>query len=79
MVNVNQRHIKSIDKVSIMQRLIIYPKDIQIVTGKSERYGRYLIKKIKEHLNKQPHQAVSVEEFATYLGLCPNAVHQQIR
>jgi topoisomerase IA-like protein len=75
----NQRHIKSIDKVSEMQRLCIYPKDIQIVTGKSERYGRYLIKKIKEHLNKEPHQAVSVKEFADYLGLCPNAVHQQIR
>jgi hypothetical protein len=62
-----------------MQRLCIYPKDIQLVTGKSERYGRYLIKRIKEHLKKEPHQVVTVDEFAAYLGLCPKAVMQQIR
>ena len=38
-----------------MNRLCIYPKDIQIITGRSERYGRNLIKKIKEHFNKQQH------------------------
>jgi hypothetical protein len=62
-----------------MQRICIYPKDIQLVTGKSERYGRDLIKKIKEHFQKQPHQVVTIEEFCQYLGLCPNAVNQIIR
>jgi predicted transcriptional regulator len=62
-----------------MQRLCIYPKDIQVVTGKSERYGRSLIRKIKDHLQKQPHQVVTVDEFSAYLGLCPKAVIQQIR
>ena len=77
--NAYQRHIKSIDKVSVMQRLCIYPKDIQVVTGKSERYGRTLIRKIKDHLKKESHQVVTVQEFSEYLGLCPNAVLQQIR
>ncbi|MCA0380716.1 MAG: hypothetical protein LCH58_01035 [Bacteroidetes bacterium] len=62
-----------------MQRICIYPKDIQLVTGKSERYGRDLIKKIKEHFQKQPHQVVTIEEFCQYLGLCPNTVNQIIR
>ena len=30
-----------------MERVCIYPKDIQVVTGKSERWGRDVIKKIK--------------------------------
>ncbi len=50
-------------------RLIIYPKDIQRITGRSERYGRQLITKIKGHLQKAEHQLVSVDEFCTYVGL----------
>jgi hypothetical protein len=53
-----------------MERLCIYPKDIQIVTGKSERYGRNLIRKMKEAFSKQDHQFVTIEEFCNYTGLC---------
>ena len=51
------------------QRLIIYPKDIQRITGKSERWGRILLQKVMKKLNKEEHQAVSVEEFCIYFGL----------
>ena len=44
-------------------RLCIYPKDVQRITGKSERYSRMLLQKIKEAFSKQEHQFVSVEEF----------------
>ena len=62
-----------------MNRLCIYPKDIQIITGKSDRYGRYLIKRIKEHFNKEQHQVVTVEEFCQYLGLQLETVVKQLR
>jgi ribose 5-phosphate isomerase RpiB len=62
-----------------MQRLCIYPKDIMIITGRSDKYGRTLIKKIKEHLNKQQHQVVSVEEFCQYMGLQLETVVKQLR
>ena len=52
-----------------MVRLCIYPKDIQIVTGKSERYGRRLLKKIKDDIAKENHQYITVEEFCTFTGL----------
>ncbi len=52
-----------------MKRVVIYPKDIMAITGKSERYSRYLIQRIKKHLNKQNHQLVSINEFCTYMGL----------
>ncbi len=52
-----------------VDRITIYPKDIQLITGKSERYGRLLLRKIKMHLNKEHHQFVTIEEFCTYTGL----------
>ncbi len=50
-------------------RICIYPKDIQRITGKSERYGRILIERIKSHFNKEEHQIISVEEYCDYTGL----------
>jgi len=55
--------------IEIMNRLCIYPKDIQVITGRSDRYGKNLIKKIKEHFNKQQHQFVTVQESWQYMGL----------
>ncbi|MFN8238572.1 MAG: hypothetical protein U0T77_10415 [Chitinophagales bacterium] len=55
-----------------MERICIYPKDVQVVTGKSERWGREIIKKIKTRFSKQDHQLVTIDEFCTYLGLEEN-------
>jgi hypothetical protein len=61
-----------------MDRLTIYPKDIQRITGKSDRYGRLLLRKIKIHFNKQDHQFVTIEEFCTYTGLKEEVVNQRL-
>ena len=50
-------------------RIIIYPKDVQRITGKSDRYGRQLLNKIREQFAKEPHQFVSIEEFCQFTGL----------
>lgn len=62
-----------------MNRLCIYPKDIMIITGRSDRYGRNLIKKIKDHLNKLQHQVVTVDEFCQYMGLQSDIVRKQLK
>jgi hypothetical protein len=61
-----------------LKRVIIYPKDIQRITGKSERYGRYLIRKIKEELNKEDHQMVTIYEFAEYSGIDTELIMQYL-
>jgi hypothetical protein len=61
-----------------MERLTIYPKDIQRLTGKSDRYGRTLLTKIKMHFNKQEHQFVTIEEFCAYTGLKEEIVNQRL-
>ena len=50
-------------------RACIYPKDIQCITGRSERYGRKLLNKIKVYFGKQPHQFITVNEFSEYSGI----------
>jgi hypothetical protein len=58
--------------------MIIYPKDVQRITGKSNRYGRQLLNKIKMQLSKEPHQFISVEEFCQFTGLASEQVIQYL-
>ncbi|MCC7533838.1 MAG: hypothetical protein IT246_07860 [Bacteroidia bacterium] len=52
-----------------LNRICIYPKDIVRLTGKSERSARMLLSEIKNALNKNQRQFVTIKEFATYAGL----------
>ena len=62
-----------------MERICIYPKDIQLVTGRSERYGRNLIKKIKETFSKKAHHLVTIDEFCQYTGLSTQQVKEKLK
>ena len=62
-----------------MDRLVIYAKDIQTVTGKSERTSRTILKKVRESFSKEKHQAVSVNEFCEYIGLPTEQVVKLLR
>jgi ribosomal silencing factor RsfS len=52
-----------------MKKVVIYPKDIMILTGRSERHSRKLLQKIKSTLKKGDHQLVTVEEVCAYFGI----------
>ena len=52
-----------------LKRICIYPKDIQCITGKSDRYGRKLLRDIRQKLGKKSHQYVTIKEFCDYTGL----------
>lgn len=52
-----------------MKRVVIYPKDIMVVTGKSERYSRTILKRMKTHFKKEEYQCITINEFCKYLGL----------
>ena len=62
-----------------MERMCIYPKDVQIVTGKSERWGRDIIRKIKIKFSKQDHQLVTIDEFCSYMGLPFTEVQKKLK
>lgn len=52
-----------------MKRVVIYPKDIIRITGRSEKYARKLLAEIKVKLKKEPQQFISIDDFATYTGI----------
>lgn len=52
-----------------LNRICIYPKDIQLITGKSYRQSTRLLQKIKVDFNKPQNNFVSIEEFCEYTGL----------
>jgi hypothetical protein len=56
-------------KRKTMSRLCIYPKDIQRITGKSERQARNILTNIKAIHNRQKHQFVSIYELCDYMGI----------
>ena len=60
------------------KRACIYPKDIQRITGKSERHARSLLSKIRDYLNKEPHQFVTTDEFADFTGIKKEKVDEFI-
>jgi hypothetical protein len=62
-----------------LKRACIYPKDIQRITGRSERYGRKLLNDIKCFLDKEPHQFITINEFSDYSGIHVDIVNQYIR
>jgi predicted transcriptional regulator of viral defense system len=61
-----------------LTRSCIYPKDVQRITGKSERYSRKLLKKLKVKLKREQHQYVTIDEFAEYAGLDSDLVKKYI-
>lgn len=62
-----------------MKRIAIYPKDIMIITGKSERYSRELLRSIRNQLKKEKHQIVSFDEFCAYMGIKIDEVERRYK
>lgn len=55
-------------------RIIIYPKDIQLLTGKSYRHALDLNKEVRSYFKKQKHHLLTVYEFAQYTGVNPEII-----
>ncbi|MDX2190775.1 MAG: hypothetical protein SFY32_13010 [Bacteroidota bacterium] len=52
----------------VLKRLIVYPKDIQRMTGKQERASRKYLQTIKAKLGKAPTDLLSIDEFCQATG-----------
>ena len=58
-----------LSKQAIPKRLVIYPKDIEIITGRSYRAACTLWHEIHKALNKLRHQVITIREFCDYMGI----------
>ncbi len=52
-----------------MNRIVIYPQDVALITGRSDRYGRMIIDKIRKQLGKEKYQLITIQEFADYMAI----------
>lgn len=62
-----------------MSRIILYTKDVQIFTGKSDKHARCLINKIREKYNKPNELPITVYEFCAYLKIDAEMVLRTLR
>lgn len=60
------------------KRACIYPKDIQRITGRSERYGRKLLNDIRNYFGKESYQFVTIKEFVEYSGIEEEIVNKYL-
>ena len=52
-----------------MVRLIMTPKDVEVILRKSPSYARRIVRVIKRKNNKEKHQKITVKEFCRDQGL----------
>jgi len=61
-----------------LSRSCIYTKDVQRITGKSERAAERMLSRIRVVNGKDEGKFVTVDEFAEYTGIDAELVRQYI-
>lgn len=57
-------------------RLVIYPKDVQMLTGKSFRSSQILLQNIRISLQKAKGQFITFAEFCQFTGMKEGYVYE---
>jgi hypothetical protein len=60
-------------------RLVLYPKDVQLITGRGLRYAQRILRIIRKKYGKTQDQFVTVEEFCEVSGLTPRQIEAYLR
>jgi ribosomal protein S3 len=54
---------------SLPTRVVLYPKDVENITGRRGSTARRLIQKIREALGKSKDEFITIKEFALFTGI----------
>lgn len=49
-----------------INRICIYPKDVQAITGRSLNFSRLLLREMRRELGKGKNDFITIEEFCRY-------------
>lgn len=61
-----------------MSRLVIRPKDVEVILRVSPSYARRVVRVIKRKNNKEKHQKITISEFCRYMGLEVSETRQEL-
>jgi len=50
-------------------RVVLYPKDIENITGRRGRTARKLLQKIRDALGKSKDEFITIHEFSLFTGI----------
>lgn len=70
---------KSVSNPNVRSRLVIYPKDVQLITGRGKSSATRLISRMRKLLGKSKDQVITIQEFCAYMGLDEHSVYQLLR
>jgi hypothetical protein len=59
---------------SVRNRIVLQTKDIMLITGKSERTSRRLLKEIRKSARNSKVSFVSLEQFCAFTGMTKEEV-----
>jgi hypothetical protein len=59
---------------SVRNRIVLQTKDIMLITGKSERTSRRLLKEIRKSVRNSKVSFVSLEQFCAFTGMTKEEV-----
>lgn len=62
----------------LLERRIIYAKDIMVLTGRSKSYAYNSLNKVKEWLGKSKHHLVTFDEYADFHGITVSDVQTSV-
>lgn len=62
-----------------MTRICIYTKDVQLITGKSERQSRNILMNIRDAYAKKKHQPITIYEFCDYMDFKINDILSMLK
>ncbi|SCY36932.1 hypothetical protein [Flavobacterium caeni] len=62
-----------------MERIILYNKDLQLLTGKSEKACYRLMHKIRDKMGKPADIPITIHEFCEYMRIRPELVRVYIK
>jgi hypothetical protein len=60
------------------RRIVIYPKDVALITDKCERTGRRILNEIRKAFGKDKKDYVTIREFCLFSGFDEEEVHEML-
>lgn len=67
-----------VHKKNILRRVVVFPRDVENITGKKGRTARRYIEKMRKAYGKKKHQFITVKEFSSFTGIEEDVIHRFI-
>jgi hypothetical protein len=58
--------------------MVIYAKDIALITNKTERTGRRILRQIRKAFGKEKRDYITIKEFCLFSGFDEDEVHEML-